>query len=88
MSNWQPIETAPHGECVLLYWRDWADREYMEVTQASWGERFPNGYSNLSRHGSATHWMPLPAAPLPEEATKESAALDLSQAISQPFSLR
>lgn len=61
--SWQPIDTAPHDEVVLLYWKDWADREYMEVTRASWGQRYPNGYSDMAKHGSATHWMPLPAAP-------------------------
>ena len=61
--EWQDISTAPHDEVVLLYWEDWAGRKYMEATRASHGERFPNGYSNVSRHGSATHWMPLPTPP-------------------------
>jgi len=61
--KWQPIETAPHDEVVLLYWEDWSGAKYMEAAQASHGQTFPNGYSNVSRHGSATHWMPLPAAP-------------------------
>lgn len=63
MEGWRPIETAPHDEVVLLYWKDWADRIYMEAARASHGESFPNGYSNMSRHGYATHWMPLPSPP-------------------------
>lgn len=61
--KWMPIETAPHDEVVLLYWKDWADREYMEAARASHGQSYPNGYSDMSRHGSATHWQPLPLPP-------------------------
>lgn len=60
---WQPIETAPHNHSVLLGWRDWRDGSWcMEVGPASWGTRV-GAASNMSGHGSATHWMPLPAAP-------------------------
>jgi hypothetical protein len=72
--SWQPIETAPHDEVVLLYWKDWADREYMDVTRASTGQRYPNGYSDISRHGYATHWAPLP--PPPSEAPPPSQDTD------------
>lgn len=72
MGDWQPIETAPHDEVVLLYWRDWSGVEYMEATRFSTGERLPNGFSNYSQHGWATHWMPLPPPPAtgkPEQVT-------------------
>lgn len=64
--GWRPIESAPHGEDVFLGW--WQDnglggRDWMqEVGLASWGWR-RGSISNISRHGSATHWMPLPPPP-------------------------
>lgn len=60
--QWQPIETAPHEELVVLGWQEdgvWKQ----EIALASAGERLQNGYSNRWLHGRATHWMPLPAAP-------------------------
>lgn len=63
MGEWQDIETAPHGVRVLLGWRDWRDHAWcMEVGPASFGWRTKE-VSNLSRHGSATHWKPLPSPP-------------------------
>ena len=63
--GWREIATdpPPHEELVLLYWMDWRGTRYMEATYASTGERYPNGYSTMSQHGSATHWMPLPEPP-------------------------
>lgn len=59
---WQPIETAPHETPVLLSWVEWDGEWKFEVGPASWGWRTPT-VSNMSRHGRATHWMPLPPAP-------------------------
>jgi len=62
--QWQPIETAPHAKRVLLGWYDWRDHQWcVEASPATTGQRFDNGYSTLSQHGSATHWQPLPAPP-------------------------
>lgn len=59
---WQPIETAPHNTSVLLGWRDWRDGQWcVEVGAATTGQRYDNGYSNISQHGSATHWQSLPS---------------------------
>ena len=66
-SEWQPIETAPHGETVLLGWwnsdglggSDWI----CEVACASFGWR-RGSISNMSRHGKATNWQPLPTPPI------------------------
>ncbi|MBP2508164.1 hypothetical protein J2855_001799 [Agrobacterium tumefaciens] len=64
VAGWQPIEAAPHDTNVLLAWADstlpcgWK----MEAGMASWGWR-RDGVSNMSEHGQATHWMPLPSAP-------------------------
>lgn len=64
MTQFQPIETAPHNRSVLLGWRDWRDGKWlMAVDAATTGERFDNGYSSVSQHGSATHWMHLPPPP-------------------------
>lgn len=66
--KWQPIETAPHEELLVLgWWELWPTKVWkQEIALASAGERFPNGYSNRWEHGRATHWMPLP---VPPEAT-------------------
>ncbi len=68
-SGWRTIESAPHETNVLLAWRDWVipSTWMMEAGMASWGKRLANGYSNLSHHGSATHWQPLPAPPPSDE---------------------
>lgn len=68
---WQPIETAPHGEEVLLGWLEWDGAWKMEVSQASWGWSTKTA-SNISRHGQATHWMPLPDAPQPADPSGAS----------------
>lgn len=64
-TTWQDIGTAPHEVNVLLaYWDEMMNRWQMEAGMASWGWR-RDGVSNMSRHGQATHWMPLPAPPSP-----------------------
>lgn len=61
---WEPIESAPHNKAVLLAWKDWRDGQWcMAVDAYSTGQRYANGYSTVSNHGSATHWMPLPEPP-------------------------
>lgn len=62
--EWRPIETAPHETNVLLAWQDWSlpGRWRMEAGMASWGWRNEVA-STMSRHGEATHWMPLPTPP-------------------------
>lgn len=60
---WRPIETAPHGELVVLAWRESLNGQWsFEIGYASHGWR-NDVASNISHHGSATHWMPLPAPP-------------------------
>lgn len=63
--QWQGIESAPPppNTRVLLAWRDWRDGKWLiEAAPYETGERV-GPYSNVSRHGSATHWMPLPTPP-------------------------
>ena len=58
---WRQIETAPHGEPVLLGW--WYEGKWRnEVAPATTGWR-RGAYSTMSQHGQATHWLPLPAPP-------------------------
>jgi hypothetical protein len=67
--DWQPIETAPHEQKVLVGW--WYNGEWMsEATMASHGWR-RNGISTMSWHGQATHWQPLPAPPTPEATGRD-----------------
>jgi hypothetical protein len=70
--EWQPIETAPHEVNVLLAWVDstFPEQWKMEAGMASWGWR-RDGISNMSEHGQATHWMPLPAPPKPHHFNQE-----------------
>jgi len=68
---WRPVSEAPHGQLVLLGWRDWRDGTWcMEVGCASHGHRTEAG-SSVSYHGSATDWMPLPAPPATKEAGEQ-----------------
>jgi hypothetical protein len=66
MSKWQPIDTAPHNEQVLLYCPDLGvetNRARIELGYASRGYR--NAVrSTMSYHSWATHWMPLPVPPI------------------------
>lgn len=67
MSDWLPIETAPHGVDVLLATPPFPSmgasaKWEFRVGAASWGVRTA-GFSSISRDSYATHWMPLPEAP-------------------------
>ena len=55
MSNWQPIETAPCDDSVVLvFWDDfYATLEDLDHdSDPTWWKK-----------RGATHWMPLPAPP-------------------------
>lgn len=56
--DWMPIESAPHEELVLLFSPDGT----IETGMASRGWK-RDGVSNMSWHGRATHWRPLPKPP-------------------------
>jgi hypothetical protein len=63
MSEWQPIETAPHGVDVLLFTPAIPgtisrDQPVYEVRPHSFGRP-----GSRSCHAFATHWMPLPESP-------------------------
>jgi hypothetical protein len=69
---WMPIETAPHETAVLLYVppSEILDGS-IEIGPPSTGRRVTlsdgSVASNMSWHGRATHWMPLPEPPPPPE---------------------
>jgi len=61
--GWRTIDSAPHGVNVLLaYWDEALGGWHMEAEMASWGWR-RDGVGNMSAHGQATHWQPLPPPP-------------------------
>lgn len=67
-TGWRSMDSAPHGVEVLLAtppFRCMGEqaRWEMRVGCASWGERI-GGFSNRSQDAYATHWMPLPSAPV------------------------
>lgn len=75
MAEWQPIETAPHGEHrrVLLFcpgpWRDPTETGVTVGSRLSdnsgwWLTAiFASGSLRDDDHRAPTHWMPLPEPP-------------------------
>lgn len=70
---WQPIDTAPIGKTILLWWTPIDDNKYAEaavIGQVSEHEKgmWWNGqraeYETLAR---ITHWLPLPEVPTDAE---------------------
>lgn len=60
---WRPIEEAEPNRTYILGWSDWRDDKWItEVAPACHGRRNEVA-SSMSWHGSATHFMPLPAPP-------------------------
>lgn len=62
--EWNPIETVPEGERVLLFDRDWE----LTVGAIQIGHATDHGGFITSEIGDCeefnpTHWMPLPDAP-------------------------
>jgi len=70
MSEWQPIETAPKDQVILLgfapHWRlDGSRRVY----EGRWNEeqRTWTSVNGFLVHTGAAYWMPLPAPPALQE---------------------
>jgi hypothetical protein len=78
MSEWQPIETAPEGEHILLYWQSgergnggmecamiFREDPISPTGMSFWTHGGPNaGIDWEPRDGEQpTHWMPLPEPP-------------------------
>ncbi len=74
--EWQPIETIPHGEAVLVHrpgMRDGVDVASFYPAEDGmeehwWTSGGPNAGSDytLSPEEKYTHWMPLPELPVTE----------------------
>lgn len=67
MNEWQPIETAPRGPWVLLWWPSITDCALVGyVLSGRWKcpigsfDGYTEGEDNLA---GPTHWMPLPEPP-------------------------
>lgn len=75
MHKWQPIETVPKNKTVVLLYNN--KRKYVHVAYYDkenrkwpWVSLEPDGddkeWSRYRFDYSATHWMPLPSAPVEE----------------------
>lgn len=73
MLDWQPIETVPEGEHVLLYFPT-GERGHGGIEAATvvpscgdlktgWTHGGPNSGLDWAFCEEPTHWMPLPAPP-------------------------
>jgi hypothetical protein len=57
--KWQPIDTAPSGEWVIVYYDD-----PMGVSIAEYAKNLEVWQDwDGDLYGTPTHWMPLPEAP-------------------------
>jgi hypothetical protein len=64
VSNWQPIETAPRGELIQLYWPDICDKPLAGFYEATTcGSGWHTAMNAFAWQTSPTHWMPLPDPP-------------------------
>lgn len=61
MSTWQPIETAPDNQRVLVFDTDYAIRIAIKEGDDWWSGY--DCYGNDVELYCITHWMPLPAPP-------------------------
>jgi Protein of unknown function (DUF551) len=62
MSEWQPIETAPNGEPILLGFPRKLHSVVGHMEDGVWGE-FAASFDFLVFPVQPTHWMPLPEPP-------------------------
>lgn len=56
--QWQPIESIPNGQLALF-----CDMAAAELRSSFFVDWVVDGKFCGNRHHTATHWMPLPAAP-------------------------
>jgi hypothetical protein len=65
MQEWQPIESAPIGSCVLVAFHEWDDttqKQIIAFAQSSDGDHWYEQESH-SLIWTPTHWMPIPEPP-------------------------
>lgn len=56
--GWQPIDSAPHGQWVLVYFA-----RFKDYAVCRWNDEGQWEDEDDSRYTSPSHWMPLPAPP-------------------------
>lgn len=62
MSEWQPIETAPKDEWILVFGTH--TRSLCPVLTVRWdGDEWQSGDDGYRPYVVPTHWMPLPEPP-------------------------
>ena len=72
MTTWQPIETAPEHEPILI-WVPGVNRGHasaevvIRVADSFWTNGGPNAGDDLYFEEAPTHWMPLPPPPQENE---------------------
>ena len=70
MSDWKPIETAPQGTSILLWWRPVNGNIYAETAvlgQIGYGDHKGEWWNCRGEYQDVwhlTHWMPLPDPPI------------------------
>lgn len=77
--QWQPIETAPLNEYVLL----WLDGFHCIAYQFAPGKFTEHHERKRHEVVQATHWMPLPAPPTLSESRKMGRPISADQALVQ-----
>ena len=69
VEGWRPIETAPRGDGVVLVgWGEYRERDGYSPAFMRWYD-LVGGWTVNAMPFYPTHWMPLPAAPKPEDAS-------------------
>lgn len=74
MSDWQPIETAPKDQTILLYRPtassyariapgEWDDQRHHARPTPHWMSWHRLALVSDNKEHSPTHWMPLPEPP-------------------------
>ncbi len=61
--QWQPIETAPNSEMLLLACADWPLVKCGREVPVKVGHKSFGRWTVFGASWTPTHWMPLPAAP-------------------------
>lgn len=74
VAGWQPIETAPRDDTLILVWRStvYSDDPFVVVRWENDWWQVHDGKNDWNLRGpDPTHWMPLPEAPgtVPTDAT-------------------
>lgn len=70
MTGWEPIETAPHDDAVLLWSPDAREHGVMVGYHSDVGgpddcEAWIDFWTDVAIDAWPTHWMPIPGVPIP-----------------------